>query len=100
MSTNTLGFKIQLYRLSKAKKRILDPNPTEPTKIMATTINVMNDLVLFADIRKSFNVMVVKDQKNSFQPVLKRAFECYSEVEVRATELWKIDEPTSSGNLN
>lgn len=94
MSTNTLGFKIQLYKLSKSNKRMLDPNPTEPTKIMATTVNVMKDLVLFADVRKSFSIMVVKDQQNSFQPVLKRAYECFSEVTVKASELWRITDPT------
>ena len=100
MSSNTLGFKVQLYRLNKNKKRILDPNPTEPTKIMATTINVMDDIVLFGDIRKGFNVMVVKNQKNSPQPGLKRAFEWYNDIHVKATELWKIDKPTTSENMN
>lgn len=90
MSTNTLGFKNQLYTLSKAKKKILDPNPTDPTKIMATAMYVVgseeskDELVLFADARKSFSVMAVKEQKNSFVPVLKRAYECYSNVVVKA----------------
>jgi hypothetical protein len=90
MSTNTLGFKNQLYTLSKAKKKILDPNPTDPTKIMATAMHVIgseeskDELVLFADVRKSFSIMAVKEQKNSFVPVLKKAYECYSDVVVKA----------------
>ena len=100
MSSNTLGFKVQLYRLNKSRKKFLDPNPTEPTKIMATTINVMNDLVLFGDIRKGFNVMVVKNQKNSPQPGLKRAFEWYNDIHVKATELWRIDKQTTGENIN
>jgi len=82
MSQTTAGFKIQLYKLSRSKNKILDPNPTEPTKIMASKVSVMNDLVLFADIKKSFSIMKVKDQQNSFQPVLTRAFECFEDVTV------------------
>lgn len=96
MSSNTLGFKVQLYKLSKTRKKILDPNPTEPTKIMATTINVIDDLVLFADIRKGFNVMTVQNQDNSIQPTVRRTYECYNDIIVTDTELWNINkDPTS-----
>jgi hypothetical protein len=99
MSTNSAGFKIQLYKLSKSKKRLLDPNPTEPTKILASKVSVMDDFVLFADIQKSFSVMLAKNQQNSLQPVLTRAFECYENVTASAAELWKIDQSASSENI-
>ncbi|CAI2359116.1 unnamed protein product [Moneuplotes crassus] len=95
-NANTIGFKVQLYRLSKVKKKLIDPNPTHPTKIMATTINVLacektkQELILFGDVRKSFTIMLVKDMQNSHFPVLKRAYECFQDISVKATELWKI----------
>lgn len=98
LNTNTIGFKVQLYKLNKIDKKLLDPNPTEPTKIMATTINILTSqktnqtLVLFGDVRKSFTVMMVKDQQNSFLPVLQRAYECFQNVSVKATEMWKISD--------
>ena len=103
LNTNTIGFKVQLYKLNKIDKKLLDPNPTQPTKIMATTINVLTSqktnqtLVLFGDVRKSFTIMMVKDQQNSFLPVLQRAYECFQDVSVKATELWKISDNKYEG---
>ena len=90
MSAHTLGFKIQLYNFCRQRKKTLSSNPTEPTKIMATTINIIDDLILFADIRKGFNVMSVQDQDNSTHPTIVRAYECYNDITVTATELWNV----------
>ena len=83
MSTHTLGFKIQLYNFCRQRKKTLLSNPTEPTKIMATTVNIIDDLILFADIRKGFNVMSVQDQDNSTHPTIVRAYECYNDITVQ-----------------